>query len=132
LWYEAHHSLNCLDFLADAIDRHAVRNVRLLSGDDHLRGSPTKTWNRFAKFAEEMTADGISCEWRIITKEETRDFHARVLLDDESAITVPPLNSVLQGTVDVIRHVGSEFDRDSYDVAYAGGEPLVDWHRRNA
>ncbi len=131
LWYEAHHSLTCLDFLADAIERHAVESVRLLSCDENIRRSPTKTWKRFETFTEEMTADGIACGWRIITKKETQDFHARVLLDDERAITIPPLNSLLRGTVDVIREAGATFDRSPYHGAYEHGETLADWHQRN-
>jgi hypothetical protein len=131
LWYEAHHTLDCLDFLADALERQGVDSVCLLSGDDNIRRNPAKIWGRFKKFAEEMRADGIACEWRIITKKEAKGLHARVLLDDERAITIPPLNSLLAGTVDVIRDVGAAFDRDSYRAAYDCGKPLADWHQRN-
>lgn len=129
-WYEAHHSLNCLDFLADDIRRHAVDSVRLLSCDENIQNKPQRTWERFKRFAEEMALDGIVCEWRIIAKAETRALHGRVLLDDERAITIPPLNSLLHGTVDVIREAGAMFDCSPYHAAYERGEPLADWHQR--
>ena len=130
-WYEAHHSLNCLDFLVDAVDRRAVNSIRLLSCDENIQNKKKMTWERFKRFAEEMAVDGIACEWRIITKEEARDLHGRVLLDDERAITVPPLNSLLHGTVDVIRQAGTKFDSASYHAAYDRGEPLAGWHQRS-
>jgi hypothetical protein len=130
LWYEAHHSLNCLDFLAEAIERDVVNTVRLLSCDENIQSKPKRAWERFERFATEMALDGVTCEWRIITKGETQDFHARVLLDDERSITIPPLNSLLRGTIDVIREAGASFDRGPYHAAYERGESLADWYQR--
>lgn len=130
LWYEAHHSVNSLDALYEAVDRHAVRTIRLLSGDSNLRGNPKKTVASFEKFADEMAGAGdITCEWRILRGEQTRTLHGRVLLDDEMAITLPPLNAVLKGTVDAIRHAGLGFDRDPYLTAWESAKPLNAWQR---
>jgi hypothetical protein len=131
LWYEAHHSINSLDVLHDAVDKYNVRAIRIMSGDQNLQGNPKRTEDRFEKFAEEMAAIAeIGCEWRILKAEQTRSLHGRVILDDDVAITLPPLNSILKGTVDVIRHAGAGFDRTPYLHAWDSGEPIGAWRRR--
>jgi hypothetical protein len=71
LWYEAHHSINSLDVLHDAVDKYNVRAIRIMSGDQNLQGNPKRTEDRFEKFAEEMAAIAeIGCEWRILKAEQ--------------------------------------------------------------
>ena len=131
LWYEAHHSVNALDILYDAVDRHGVHVIRLMSGDQNLRENAKRAYDRFRKFADEIgDMTDIKCEWHILNAEKTRGLHGRVIFDDNVAISLPPLNSILKGTVDVIRHTGERFDRTPYLRAWASGEPIDAWRWR--
>jgi hypothetical protein len=54
----------------------------------------------------------------VLPAEEARALHARVISDDHQTFEVPPLNSVLAGTVDSIR--ASEMPMGTFEDAWAG------------
>lgn len=100
LWYEQHMDRKVLELLADELDLENVHELRLMSGPAHLT---TKTKRAFERFATELENRGVPCDWRVLSADAARAFHARVLTDDSQTFELPPLNSVLAGTVDSIR-----------------------------
>lgn len=99
-WYEQHMGTKVLELLAEELDRPSVEVLHLLSGPSNLND---KSRRRYERFAEEMAVAGIISEWRILTPEIAREMHARVIFDASSTWELPPLNSLLKGTVDSIR-----------------------------
>ena len=100
LWYEQHMGIKTLEILIEEIDRDNVNELRLLSGPAHVTDRVKES---FERFATELQHDGVNAEWRVLPTDFARQFHARVLFDEESIWELPPLNALLQGTVDSIR-----------------------------
>lgn len=115
-WYEQHMDRKVLDILHDALSISDVDDIRLMSGPANIT---KKTKSAFARFAEEMQNLGVRAEWRVIAVDRARQLHARVVADDEVTFEVPPLNSVLAGTVDSIHP--SEIPMDAFEAAWANG-----------
>jgi hypothetical protein len=105
--------IKTLEILIGEIDRENVSEVRLLSGPAHVTDRVKKS---FERFAAELQHDGVNTEWRVLPAGPARQFHARVLFDEESIWELPPLNSLLQGTVDSIRP--SSMPRTVFDEAW--------------
>ena len=115
-WYEQHMDRKVLDILHDALSVSNVDDIRLMSGPANIS---KKTKSAFARFAEEMQNLGVRAEWRVIAADRARQLHARVVADDEVTFEVPPLNSVLAGTVDSIHP--SEIPMDAFEAAWTDG-----------
>jgi len=111
--------IKALEILVDEIDRDNVSDLRLLSGPANVTD---RVKRGFERFATELQHDGVNAEWRVLPLDVARQFHARVLLDDESIWELPPLNSLLQGTVDSIRP--SSMPRASYAEAWESEDAL--------
>lgn len=123
LWYEQHMDRKALEILTDELHVDEIDVVRLLSGPANLT---SKTKKAFERFSAEMAKRGAECEWRVIPADRARSLHARVISDDDQTYEVPPLNSVLAGTVDSIR--SSEIPMDAFEDAWASdGMPLADF-----
>lgn len=118
-WYEQHMGRKALEPLVEEIDKERVREIRLLSGPANVTD---KTKRLFERFAEEMRLAGIECEWRVLPAEAGRELHARVLFDDSSAWELPPLNSLLAGTVDSIHP--SKMPHQPFEDAWHRGEAV--------
>jgi hypothetical protein len=118
-WYEQHMPGRALELLLDELRLDEVDEVRLLSGPANIN---SKVKRSFERFANELEARNVGCDWRVLQKDQARALHARVIADDEETYEVPPLNSVLAGTVDSIR--ASDMPLDSFTDAYTEGEPL--------
>lgn len=114
LWYEQHMGIKTLEILIEEIDRENVTELRLLSGPANVTDRVKKG---FERFAAELQHDGVGTEWRVLPADFARQFHARVLFDEESIWELPPLNSLLQGTVDSIRP--SAMSRAPFDDAWS-------------
>jgi len=89
-----------LEMLTDELAIDDVDEVKLLSGPANLT---SRTKKAFLRFAEELEKRGVATEWRVLPADRARALHARVISDDSHTYEVPPLNSVLAGTVDSIR-----------------------------
>ena len=97
--------------------------TQLLSGPANLT---SKTKRAFERFCTELETQGATCEWRVLPADRARALHARVIADDDQTYEVPPLNSVLAGTVDSIR--SSEMPMGTFADAWANeGTPLADF-----
>lgn len=116
LWYEQHMDRKALELLLDELPAAEVDQIRLLSGPANVSA---KTKRAFERFAAELAERGISTEWKVLPSEEARLMHARVIADEEQTFEVPPLNSVLAGTVDSIR--SSDMPLDAFEEAWNTG-----------
>ncbi len=119
LWYEQHMDRKALELLLDELSIREVNQLRLLSGPANVSA---RTKKAFKRFAEELEQRGVQVEWRILPADVARSFHARVIADDDQVFEVPPLNSVLAGTVDSIRR--SEIPLDSFEAAWSGDDAV--------
>lgn len=99
LWYEQHMTAKTLELLIEELDG-AVTEINLLSGPAHIT---EEVQRRFERFSVELKQRDIEAEWRVLPPKLARELHARVLFDDETIWELPPLNSLLMGTVDSIR-----------------------------
>jgi hypothetical protein len=113
-WYEQHMDRKVLDLLHDSLQFDEIDDVRLLSGPANLS---SKAKRAFARFAEELANRGVAAEWRVLSAEDARRIHARVIADEQQTFEIPPLNSVLAGTVDSIHP--SEIPMDSFELAWS-------------
>lgn len=118
-WYEQHMDRKALEILSEELSLDSVTELRLLSGPANL--SP-KTKKAYQRFLEELEAQGIECQWRVLTPDRARKLHARVLCDDDETYELPPLNSVLAGTVDSIR--ASEIPLEPFEEAWAADDAV--------
>lgn len=112
-WYEQHMSKKALELLSEEISREGVREILLLSGPANVN---EKVEAHFSRFKREFEAQGIAARWRLLPDEIARQMHARVMFDDARGWEMPPLNSLLKGTVDSIRR--SEIDRATFLSAW--------------
>jgi hypothetical protein len=115
LWYEQHMDRKALEILTEELPSDQVDELRLMSGPANLSA---KTKKAFERFSIEVEKRGIACSWRVLSAEDARNLHARVIADDDHTYEVPPLNSVLAGSVDSIRT--SELPLDAFEQAWAG------------
>lgn len=113
LWYEQHMSRKSLELLSEEIDKDAVTRIRLLSGPAH---ADDKARRAFGRFVEELENQDIEAQWRVLPDERARTIHARVIFSDAGAWELPPLNSLLMGTVDSIHP--SRIDRETFEAAW--------------
>lgn len=112
-WYEQHMDAKALELLIEELNPNVVE-VRLLSGPARISDRAKR---RFERFAAEFAQRGVHAEWRVLPGDVARELHARVLYDDESIWELPPLNSLLKGTVDSIRP--STIPRDFFEEAWS-------------
>ncbi len=123
LWYEQHMDRKALEILTDELPPQGITSVRLMSGPANLS---SKTKRAFERFAEELEKRDIDAQWRVLPPDTARAFHARVICDDDETFEVPPLNSVLAGTVDSIRR--SDMPLEAFEDAWDDhGVPLRDF-----
>lgn len=102
-WYEQHMGPKALELLAEELEPEHVSEVLLLSGPANVT---QRVKSRFERFEAELANKGVRAEWRVLPVDVAQEFHARVLFDEESVWELPPLNSLLKGTVDSIRPSG--------------------------
>lgn len=122
-WYEQHMTPKALELLAEELDTSNVTEVLLLSGPANISD---RAKSRFHRFSTELAHLGVQSEWRVLPADVARDMHARVLFDEQSTWELPPLNSLLKGTVDSIRP--SAIPRSTFEQAWArdDAQPLID------
>jgi hypothetical protein len=113
-WYEQHMDRKVLEILTDELQMNQVTELRLMSGPANLS---SRTKRSFKRFHEELQNQGVECSWRVLPTERARSIHARVISDANHTYEVPPLNSVLAGTVDSIR--SSDIPMEIFETAWA-------------
>jgi hypothetical protein len=122
LWYEQHMDRKALEILTDDLPVTDIDEIQLLSGPANLS---SKGKRAFQRFAAELEKRGVAADWRVLPANQARALHARVIADDVQTYEVPPLNSVLAGTVDSIRT--SDIPLEAFRAAWADGTPLADF-----
>jgi len=79
------------------LDGARVKDVRILSGGANVTDALKGDFDRFAK--EMKKTRGIDVEWRVLDKGETFKRHDRIILSKDQAKNLPPLNTILAGSV---------------------------------
>ena len=120
-WYEQHMDKKVLDILHDALQLGDIDQIRLLSGPANIS---KKTKSSFRRFAEELQHRGVPAEWRVLSAEAARKMHALVISDDAKTFEIPPLNSILAGTVDSIHE--SEIPMEAFEAAWEKDSASLD------
>jgi hypothetical protein len=96
-WYEPQMPAKVLEVLIGELDGAKVMDVRILSGPAHVDQALK---DDFRNFAKEMKATrGIEVAWRVLDKGEAFKRHDRILLSKDQAKNLPPLNTILAGSV---------------------------------
>jgi hypothetical protein len=96
-WYEPHMPPKVLEALYGELDGTKVTDVRILSGGANV-SEPLK--GDFDRFAKELKKErGITVQWRVLDRGETFKRHDRIILSKDQAKNLPPLNTVLAGSV---------------------------------
>ena len=122
-WYEQHMDRKALELLNDELVFGEVDELKLLSGPANLT---SKTKRAFERFATELERHGVPVDWLVLPADRARAMHARVIRDDAQIFELPPLNSVLAGTVDSIRT--SAMPMHAFEDAWStDGIPLAEF-----
>lgn len=96
-WYEPHMPQKVLEVLYGELDGAKVKDVRILSGGANITDVAKGDFERFAK--EMKQERGIEAQWRVLDKGETFMRHDRIILSTDQAKNLPPLNTILAGSV---------------------------------
>jgi hypothetical protein len=96
-WYEPHMPPKVLETLYGELDGAKVTDVRVLSGPANITAALKDDFRRFAK--ELKSKRGIDVQWRVLDKSEAFKRHDRILLSKDQAKNLPPLNTILAGSI---------------------------------
>lgn len=119
-WYEQHMPAKVLDVLYREIDGQKVASIQLLSGTANIDFG---TKDEFKRFRQEMAAERqVEVRWRLLTKEYARVHHGRFFITHGYARNLPPLNSILEGSLDEI--LPSEITKEQFDEWWDLGSDL--------
>ncbi|MFC1976797.1 hypothetical protein ACFLWS_00800 [Chloroflexota bacterium] len=100
-WIDPHFPPRGLEELMFSLDPSLVRDVRILSGPDHV---DLRAKRDFSRFREELGNKGIDTEWKIL-----KGFtHDRFIMSKNRCYNVPPLNSLLKGQYSEISLTSNE------------------------
>lgn len=90
-WFDKYFTRKGLEYLIDEVDPDRIEQVKILTGtaqtDHRLRSA-------FQKFKEEMEAQGVTVEMRVLSGETVHDIHDRWLLAENQAYNIPSINTV--------------------------------------
>jgi hypothetical protein len=95
-WYEQHMPPKVLEVLYRELKTSDVRHVYLLSGPANLT-SDTK--DELKRFVDEMAKNNVAAEWRVLSKGDAFQRHDRFFITEGIARNLPPLNTILAGSV---------------------------------
>ena len=89
-WADRYFKARGLEELIVTVDPAVARQIRILSGQDNV---DKRARHDFARFREELRAQGITAEWRIL-----KDFaHDRWIMSANACYNVPSIDTVLRG-----------------------------------
>jgi hypothetical protein len=95
-WYEQHMPPKVLEVLYREMDPSVVSTVRLLSGPAHITPDSKA---EFKRFQIEMAKRKVHAEWRLLSKADAFQLHDRFFITDAISRNLPPLNTILAGSV---------------------------------
>lgn len=116
-WADVHFSRKGLEPLVDEADATLIKEIRILSGPAQIG---EKTGDDFARFQKEMTALGITAEWRVIEDRADLDFHDRFIVTKGRAWNVPPINTLYKGDYSEITATSAP----PFESWWSKGKPL--------
>lgn len=119
-WYEPHMPPKVLEVLYGELDGTKIKDVRILSGGANITDAAKGDFDRFAK--EMKKERKIDVQWRVLDKGETFKRHDRIILSNGMAKNLPPLNTVLAGSVGEI--LPSEIEPAEFEVWWKLGTDL--------
>jgi hypothetical protein len=96
-WYEPQMPPKVLEVLYGELDGAKVTDVRLLSGPANITDALKADFGRFS--TELKKTRGIVVGWRVLQKPEAFKRHDRIILSKDQAKNLPPLNTILAGSV---------------------------------
>ena len=91
-WEDPHFGQRALEELVMIVDPSQVNQIRILSRQAQFTDNAKRDFKRFHK---EMTAKGISVEWRVTKKSIAHD---RYLITRNFTYNLPPVNSIYEGS----------------------------------
>lgn len=119
-WYEQHLPGKVLETLIGEVDARNVNEIRLLSGPSNI---DAKVRQEFVRFRNEMATERrVTSSWRVLPKEKAFLLHDRVFITDGMVRNLPPLNSILLGSVGEI--LPSNIQLDSFELWWQDGVPI--------
>lgn len=78
----------------------------------------------FKRFQKELSEKGYPQPvWRVMTEAKAREIHGRFLFTDGGQWHIPPLNTIVKGTVDEI--LASEKTRRDFEAWWAGARDML-------
>jgi hypothetical protein len=86
-----------LETLFAEVDGAKLKEVRILSGPANISAQTKAEFDRFQK--EMKLSRGIEVFWKVLDKGEAFKRHDRILLSKDQAMNMPPLNTILAGSV---------------------------------
>lgn len=122
-WYEQHMPPKVLEVLLAELDGTKVTDVRILSGPANVTEALKGEFGRFA--TEMRKTRKVTVQWRVLTKAEAFKRHDRIILSKDMAKNLPPVNTVLAGSVGEI--LPSEITTREYEEWWKLGTDLGAW-----
>lgn len=124
-WYEQHMPPKVLELLHGEIDAQRLSSVRLLSGPANI---DMATKGEFQRFRDEMAgARGVDVQWRVLSKNHARLRHGRFFISEGISRNIPPLNSILMGSVDEI--LPSNLTERTFNDWWALGQDIASYQQ---
>lgn len=122
-WYEQHMPRKVLELLHGEIDGQRISAVRLLSGPANI---DIATKGEFQRFRSEMASERrIDVQWRVLSKDDARLRHGRFFISERLSWNMPPLNSILMGSVDEI--LQSHLTEETFNDWWTLGQDIVSY-----
>lgn len=96
-WLDKHFTSAAFEVIWEAIDGNQVSRARILSIYLPEVHGGKRVRRDFANLRSELTARGVTMEWRVIDSTKIRDTHDRWVIGDNSARNVPNVNAIISG-----------------------------------
>jgi hypothetical protein len=114
-WLDKHFDPRAFELLADEVDRGLVKEIRVLSTAEHLKGR----LSNFRRFRHEMVQGGIGVEWRV---GDLDGLHDRYLISQEVCYNIPPVNTIYKGDLSDIQ---AAVERPDFDRWWRKATPVT-------
>jgi hypothetical protein len=93
MWFDKHFERQALEPLSEVTDANLVKEVTILSSDDHLAPSVTD----FKRLQQELANKGVVLRWFFKPKAQFQQEHDRWIVGDNLAYNIPPVRSLFKG-----------------------------------
>lgn len=90
-WFDKYFTRRGLEFLAAEVDPDEVDEVKILTGTKQTDHNLRKD---FEKFKEEMEAQGVDAEMKVLSGGTAYEIHDRWLISENQAYNIPSINTI--------------------------------------